>query len=113
MKDGERESVARVCWHGAGQAWWGGWVGDASLVHDGMSSWAAWGGRRSAGFARLTSALSDMGVMLVALVWPGQGTAGVRHDVKGTLDMYTPYVHVPVLYSPPPPIAKGCFLPAA
>lgn len=30
----------------------GGWVGDQSLVHDGMSSWAAWGGRRSAGFAR-------------------------------------------------------------
>lgn len=30
----------------------GGWVGDPSLVHDGMSSWAAWGGRRSAGFGR-------------------------------------------------------------
>lgn len=30
----------------------GGWVGDQCLDHGDMSSWAAWGGRRSAGFAQ-------------------------------------------------------------
>lgn len=87
MKDGERESVARVCSHGAGQAWWGvGWgmclwftmaclAGRHGAGGDRQGSAGVWGGKGGKGIDQIDKRAKRHGGVGAV----GAGTAGVRH----------------------------------